>query len=355
MTTPEQLAAQINKALGGDVLSMASSDRFKLRQIVTGNLFFDCALGGGVPRNRITELYGGFSSLKSFLCYVTIAAVQQQGGAAALADTENVFDADWAQHIGVDIDSLIMIGGETAEQKLDASDVLVRNGIDLIVWDSVAATLPKDEHGKSMHADKLQPGRQAAFMSAGLRKLISGNVNTALIFTNQTREKIGVTFGSPETTPGGRSLPFYASHRLNMRRGARATSSMKVWTGGEYVDTTVTDAFNIHAKLEKSKITVPGREFVVSWSTKLGAMDEVGFAIGVALENGWIKRPNNTTWQYGKTTKKGKEAFKAWIATEKMEELTARIQSTFPSGQAATAPAKSKVGKRKLQRRSGTT
>lgn len=339
--TPEQLMKEINKTLGTEALSMGSDARFETQLIRTGVLPIDVMLGGGIPRNRSTEFYGGFSTLKSYIGYRSLAATQAAGGVAALVDTEHAYDSVWAAQCGVDTAKLLVQKCETGEEAMDTTDILIRNKVDMIVWDSVAATMPQDEAKKRMGKENIQPGRQAAFMSQALRRITSVNERTALMFINQTREKVGVVFGSPETTPGGRSLPFYASHRVAMRKGKKVTEPFKVWDGQDWVDTKRTSAYRVHATLEKSKLTSPGREYVFLWDSDAGQLDEVGFAISYALEKGWITQTGKT-WKMDRTSKVGKDVFKQWVAENKMTELTARIYNSLDG---RSAPVKSKAGK----------
>lgn len=343
--SPQDLAKEINKLLGTDAVRMGNDPRFQTRVLRTGVLPIDVALNGGFPRNRTTELFGGFSTLKSYICLRAAAETQAAGGVVALIDTERTFDHDWARFCGVDANNLVLPSVTTGEDAVDVTDVLIRNGVDLILWDSVAATMPQDEARKRLGGkEHIQPGRQAALMSAALRRLTAVNDHTALVFTNQTREKVGQVFGNPETTPGGRSLPFYASHRLAMRKGKKETETIKVWDGvGGWVDVKSINAFRVHATLEKSKLTVPGREYVFLWDAVEKQVDEVGYAISYALEHGWITQ-SGQSWTYNRTTKRGKEAFKTWVADNRMEELKVRIYASLIGGLEAD---KSKGGKPK--------
>ena len=213
--------AQIDRQFGkGSVMRLGSDERAPVAVIPTGSIALDVALGiGGLPRGRIVEIYGPESSGKTTLTLHAIANAQRNGGIAAFIDAEHALDPEYAQKLGVDIDALLVSQPDTGEQALEIADMLVRSGsIDLIVIDSVAALVPRAEIEGEMGDTHV--GLQARLMSQALRKLTGGlsQTNTTMIFINQLREKIGVFFGSPETTAGGKALKFYASVRLDIRR-----------------------------------------------------------------------------------------------------------------------------------------
>jgi recombination protein RecA len=217
----ETALAQIDRQFGkGSVMRLGSDERAPVEVIPTGSIALDVALGiGGLPRGRIVEIYGPESSGKTTLTLHAIANAQRAGGIAAFIDAEHALDPEYAQKLGVDIDSLLVSQPDTGEQALEIADMLVRSGsIDLIVIDSVAALVPRAEIEGEMGDSHV--GLQARLMSQALRKLTGGlsQTNTTMIFINQLREKIGVFFGSPETTAGGKALKFYASVRLDIRR-----------------------------------------------------------------------------------------------------------------------------------------
>ncbi len=217
----ESALAQIDRQFGkGSVMRLGSDERAPVATISTGSIALDAALGiGGLPRGRIIEIYGPESSGKTTLTLHAIANAQRAGGIAAFIDAEHALDPDYAQKLGVDIDQLLVSQPDTGEQALEIADMLVRSGaIDLVVIDSVAALVPEAEIKGEMGDSHV--GLQARLMSQALRKLTGGlnQTNTTMIFINQLREKIGVFFGSPETTAGGKALKFYASVRLDIRR-----------------------------------------------------------------------------------------------------------------------------------------
>lgn len=217
----ETALAQIDRQFGkGSVMRLGSEERAPVEIIPTGSIALDVALGvGGLPRGRIIEIYGPESSGKTTLTLHAIANVQRAGGIAAFIDAEHALDPEYAKKLGVDIDSLLVSQPDTGEQALEIADMLVRSGsIDLVVIDSVAALVPRAEIEGEMGDSHV--GLQARLMSQALRKLTGGlnQTKTTAIFINQLREKIGVFFGSPETTAGGKALKFYASVRLDIRR-----------------------------------------------------------------------------------------------------------------------------------------
>ncbi|PCN48303.1 recombinase RecA [Curtobacterium sp. 'Ferrero'] len=217
----ETALAQIDRQFGkGTVMRLGSDERAPVSIIPTGSVALDVALGiGGLPRGRIIEIYGPESSGKTTLTLHAIANAQRNGGIAAFIDAEHALDPEYAKKLGVDIDALLVSQPDTGEQALEIADMLVRSGsIDLIVVDSVAALVPRAEIEGEMGDSHV--GLQARLMSQALRKLAGGlnQTQTTMIFINQLREKIGVFFGSPETTAGGKALKFYASVRLDIRR-----------------------------------------------------------------------------------------------------------------------------------------
>ncbi|MFD5865753.1 recombinase RecA [Agromyces sp. NPDC127015] len=217
----EAALAQIDRQFGkGSVMRLGSEERAPVEVIPTGSIALDVALGvGGLPRGRIVEIYGPESSGKTTLTLHAIANAQRAGGIAAFVDAEHALDPEYAKKLGVDIDALLVSQPDTGEQALEIADMLVRSGsIDLIVIDSVAALVPRAEIEGEMGDSHV--GLQARLMSQALRKLTGGlnQTNTTMIFINQLREKIGVFFGSPETTAGGKALKFYASVRMDIRR-----------------------------------------------------------------------------------------------------------------------------------------
>ncbi len=272
---------QIERAHGkGAIMKMGSdSSRIQIESISTGSLNLDAATGvGGVPRGRISEVYGPESSGKTTLCLHVIANAQRAGGIAAFIDAEHALDIGYARKLGVDIDELLVAQPDTGEQALEIAEVLIRsNAIDVIVIDSVAALVPRAEIEGEMGDSHV--GLQARLMSQALRKL-TGAVNrshTSVIFTNQIREKVGVMFGSPETTSGGRALKFYASLRLDIRRiGA-------IKDGQEFLGN------RIRVKVVKNKCAPPFRqaEFDILYNR---GISHSSLLIDLGVEKGVVSR-----------------------------------------------------------------
>ena len=220
----ESALSQIEKQFGkGAVMTLGEKADSNIESIPTGALSLDIALGvGGVPKGRIIEIYGPESSGKTTVALHMIASSQKEGGTAAFIDAEHALDPAYAQKLGVDIDNLIVSQPDTGEQALEITEALVRSGaVDIIVIDSVAALVPKAEIDGDM--GDAHVGLQARLMSQALRKLagVISKSSTVAIFINQLREKVGIMFGNPETTPGGRALKFYASVRLDIRKIVR--------------------------------------------------------------------------------------------------------------------------------------
>jgi len=247
----EAALAQIDKQFGkGSIMRLGSREKSDVPAIPTGSLALDAALGvGGMPRGRVVEIFGPESSGKTTLALHVIAEAQRRGGMAAFVDAEHALDAAYAGKLGVDIDNLLVSQPDSGEQALEITEVLIRSGaVDVLVIDSVAALVPRSELEGEM--GDAQMGLQARLMSQALRKLTSvvSKSKTCLIFINQLREKIGVMFGNPETTTGGRALKFYSSIRIDIRRIA----SLK--DGEEVVGS------RAKVKVVKNKVAPPFRE-----------------------------------------------------------------------------------------------
>lgn len=330
-TRARQLAAEINKMLGTTAVTMGSDEKHHVEYLSSGVLPIDLLFQGGIPRGRFVLVKGPFSTLKTYIALNTIAATQRQGGLCALIDTEHAFDPEWATDLGVDVDSLILQHPETGEAGVEAARLLTLNGVDLIVFDSIAAALPKQERGRRMDKDDVPPGAQGRLMSAACRQLTAANTGrTAFIWINQIREAIGVTFGPTERGPGGRAMGFYASMILDVRKSANITRDKQTFTGDKYVTSKEQIGQTFRATLEKSKLNRPFRE--IHFDFRLEApvgFDVVKFLFSQGVELGLISKRGNT-WQYGECKAVGKDKFlvaltKSLATQTKLEAAIRRV------------------------------
>jgi recombination protein RecA len=312
----EELRKTINKAVGrDDALQRGSDQAFKVEYLPTGLLPFDILLQGGIPRGRFTSIQGDWSTLKSYVAYHTCAMVQRSGGVASVIDTEHSFDVSWARAIGIDVDKLIVMRPDSGEEAMDAAEALTRAQSDLVVFDSVAAALPQAEKDKRLHGENIQPGRQAALMSAAARKITTANTKTAFLWINQLRENIGITFGPREKAPGGRALPFYSSMMLEVRKTGKITRDEKMYTGDKWQNGKMQIGQKFKAELIKSKLNKPFREVWFDWSLETSEIDLVGFMVAQGLEQGLITLSGNT-WKLDGLKAVGREKFKAKVASD---------------------------------------
>ncbi len=284
----ELAITQIERQFGrGSVMKLGQRPQLKVDSIPTGSLALDLALGvGGIPRGRVIEIYGQESSGKTTLALHVIAEAQKRGGIAAFVDAEHAVDPLYARNLGVDIDNLLISQPDTGEQALEIVDALVRSGaVDVVVLDSVAALVPKAEIEGEMGDSHV--GLQARLMSQALRKIggSASKTNTAAIFINQIREKIGVMFGNPETTPGGRALKFWASVRMEVRR----VETLK--SGNEPIGN------RVRVKIVKNKVAAPFKQAEFDVFFNRGISRE-GSVLDVAAEMGIVTK-TGTWFNYG--------------------------------------------------------
>jgi recombination protein RecA len=317
---------QIEKQYGrGSIMKLGerTEAQLKVESIPTGSVALDIALGvGGLPRGRITEVYGPEASGKTTLALSVIAEAQKRGGQCAFVDAEHALDPVRAEIIGVDLDNLLMSQPDTGEQALEITETLVRSGaLDVIVVDSVAALVPRAELEGEM-GDAVM-GMQARLMSQALRKLTGAisKSKTVLIFTNQLRQKIGVMFGNPETTPGGLALKFYASVRIDLRR-------IEVLKDGEQVI-----GSRHRARVVKNKVAPPLRVAELDIMEKEG-ISRAGGLLDVGVDLGLVTKSGSFFNYDGKPIAQGREAAKSYIEEHARfaDELDKKIRETVASG-----------------------
>lgn len=319
----EIAVSQLKKRFGeGSIMKLGDSSQYNVQVISTGSLALDAALGiGGVPRGRITEIFGPESSGKTTLAQHIIAEAQRAGGVAAFIDVEHALDPTYAAKCGVDVDNLYISQPDTGEQALEIAEALVRSGaVDVIVIDSVAALVPRAEIEGEMGDQHI--GLQARLMSQALRKLVGAikRSNTAVIFTNQLRQKIGVLFGNPETTTGGNALKFYAAVRLDIRR------MEAIKQGGEVIGN------RTKVRVTKNKLAPPFKsaEFDIIYNegiSKSGDVLDMGVEVGIIEKKG-------AYYTYGETRLgQGRENAKAFLKENPalLEEIAQKIRQNMSS------------------------
>jgi recombination protein RecA len=323
--------AQIDRQFGkGSVMRLGDDIRAPIEVIPTGSIALDVALGiGGLPRGRVVEIYGPESSGKTTVALHAIANAQRAGGIAAFIDAEHALDPDYAKKLGVDTDALLVSQPDTGEQALEIADMLIRSGaLDVIVIDSVAALVPRAEIEGEMGDSHV--GLQARLMSQALRKLTGAlsSSKTTAIFINQLREKIGVMFGSPETTAGGRALKFYASVRLDVRR----IETLK--DGQEAVGN------RVRVKVVKNKVSPPFRQAEMDLLFGQGISREGGL-IDMGVEQGFVRKSGAWYTYDGDQLGQGKENARAFLRDnpDLADELEKKIKEKLGIGARVDAPA----------------
>jgi len=306
----------IEKQFGkGSIMKLGESTHTKVETIPSGSISLDLALGGGLPRGRVIEIYGPESSGKTTLTLHAIAEVQRAGGTAAFIDAEHALDPAYAKRIGVDIDNLLLSQPDNGEQALEIVETLVRsNAVDLVVVDSVAALVPRAEIEGEM-GDSL-PGLQARLMSQALRKLTSviSRSKTTVIFINQIRMKIGVMFGNPETTTGGNALKFYSSVRMDIRRIGQ------IKQGEEVIGN------RTRVKIVKNKIAPPFREaeFDIMYNEGISKSGDI---LDQAVNHGIVEKSGAWFSYNGEKVAQGREAAKKYLHDNPkvMAELSKKV------------------------------
>jgi recombination protein RecA len=331
----EAALGQIDRQFGkGSIMRLGDETRAPIEIIPTGSVALDVALGiGGLPRGRVVEIYGPESSGKTTVALHAVASAQRGGGIAAFIDAEHALDPEYAKKLGVDTDALLVSQPDTGEQALEIMDMLIRSGaIDIVVIDSVAALVPKAEIEGDMGDSHV--GLQARLMSQALRK-ITGALNqsgTTAIFINQLREKVGVFFGSPETTTGGKALKFYASVRLDIRR----IETLKEGTDAVGNRTRV--------KVVKNKMAPPFKqaEFDILYGE---GISREGGLIDMGVEHGLVRKSGAWYTYEGDQLGQGKENARRFLRDNPQlaDELDVKIKTTLGIGQQAERPAEEAV------------
>ncbi len=321
--------SQLEKSYGkGTIIKMGENPKMNVSAVSTGSISLDMALGiGGLPRGRIIEVYGPESSGKTTIALHAIAEVQKIGGEAAFIDAEHALDPVYAKNLGVNIDNLLVSQPDSGEQALEICDALVRSGaIDIVVIDSVAALVPQEEIDGDMGSAHV--GKQARLMSQALRKLggTISKTNCIVIFINQLREKIGVMYGNPETTTGGRALKFYASVRIEIRKAESLKDGAEIYGN------------RVKCKVVKNKVAPPFKtaEFDILYGTGISKMSEI---IDMGVELGIIEKSGAWFYYDGNRLGQGKDNARATVEADpslaaELEEKIKLKRSQMDAGDA---------------------
>lgn len=356
MPTAREVMDSINQQFGAGTMRPASDDYYEVKMLPTGLAPFDDVFDGGIPLGRHIMLHGDYSTLKSYVGLAAIASAQRNGLVPALIDTERTFDKQWAMDLGVDVDHLLMPDPnkmKTGEQAIDMAETLIHAGANIIVVDSVAALLPQAEQVKSME-DAKQLGRQADMMSKALRKLTARmNNKCSIIWINQTRVNPNIMFGSQESIPGGRTLPFYCSYIVGVYKCGAAKEEVSHYitdADGKPVKKKIKVPVGLQFRIElkKSKLSRPNQQETFIYNLKTGAIDDWTYLANKALGLGLLGYERGRWWTPEDGKKLLAEEFRGHVP---LEDLKKMLHGTVPGvDSAGVAPrAKKKDAERNLE------
>lgn len=328
MPSAADVIAKVNQQFGAGTLRKASNSYFQVRMLPTGLAPIDDIFDGGIPLGRHTMLHGDFSTLKSYVGQCAIASAQQRGMIAALIDTEHTFDPKWAKQLGVDLDELVMPDPDkmpNGEAAIDMCESLVRGGVDFIVVDSVAALLPAAEWSKKME-DAKQLGRQAEMMSKALRKLTAAMRKTGILWINQTRTNPNIMFGSQESIPGGRALPFYCTYIAGLYKAGAAKEERPIFVPGEdgrpvQKKVKVVVGHRIRIEIKKSKLNRPHREDTFIYDLNQGRVDDWSYLAHKALSLGLVGYERGRWWTPEDGLRKTTPEFRGHLPLEELKKM----------------------------------
>ena len=355
MPTAQEVMDSINQQFGAGTMLKASDSSFRVNYLPTGLAPIDDLFMGGLPFGRSTMIHGDYSTLKSYVGLCAIASAQRSNLVAALIDTENAFDPQWAKRLGVDLDQLVIppkSKTETGEKAIDMAESLIRGGVDLLVFDSVAAALPQAEWSKSME-DPEQRARQAAMMSKAMRKVTAANRKTAILWINQTRINPGMMFGNPETIPAGKALPFYCTYIAGFYKGSKAVEEITVFAtdkDGKPVKKKIkqTIGYEVRVNLYKSKLNQPHREETFVYSLKAGQIDEWAYLANKALNLGLLGYERGKWWTPEDSLKMDHKAFRGHLPLDELKKLlSGTVDGVESAGSAPVASKKAAPPKRR--------
>jgi recombination protein RecA len=360
VTTAKEVVAAINQEFGAGTMRMASHADYEVKMLPTGLAPFDDIFDGGIPLGRHIMIHGDFSTLKSYVGLCAIASAQRNGLIAALIDTEGTFDKAWARKLGIDTDNLVMPDPEkmpTGEKAIDMAETLIHGGVGLIVVDSVAALLPAAEQKKSMEEAK-QLGRQAEMLSKALRKLTARmNHHCSILWVNQTRINPSIMFGSAESIPGGKTLPFYCSYIIGVYKAGSAKEPIDVYVteDGKPVKKRINQIIGMQFRidLKKSKLNRPHRQETFVYDLRTGSIDDWAYYANKCLSLGLLGFNRGKWWTPEDGKKLAPAAFRGHLPLEELKKLLTGTVAGVDS--AGIAPRARKPDGKRRPRSSSTT